>query len=94
MATEIRLAHWQGIKLDYLIILNYEKGLFAQNKTNVLPKSFCAKIILSAKRASLLLHKKSYFNEVPASLEEFPYQRALLHEQGDLLGTPVEHIPG
>jgi hypothetical protein len=35
MATEIRLAHWQGIKLDYLIVLNYSKGLVAQNITNL-----------------------------------------------------------
>ncbi len=36
MATEIRLAPWQGIELDYLMIFNYEKGLFAQNITNLL----------------------------------------------------------
>jgi hypothetical protein len=60
MVTEIRLAHWQGIELDYLIILNYENGLVAQSKTNVLLKSFCAKIILSAKRASLLRQKKFF----------------------------------
>jgi hypothetical protein len=35
MPTEIRLAHWQGIELDYLIVLNYEKGLVAQNVTNL-----------------------------------------------------------
>ncbi len=35
MPTEIRLAPWQGIELDHLIVLNYEKGLFAQNITNL-----------------------------------------------------------